>query len=161
MVEIKPIAAHQREEARQVLLSVCLELWPDLFKEAKDIYQLDTLDDIMDPNGYYFERGGTFLVTVENGEVIGTGAVRSLEQDVCELRRMWLKPQHHGRGLGKRMAEELLAFSRSAGYRKVRLETYDASRQGAALRLYESLGFDYIPRYNDGICTVFMEKHLD
>lgn len=161
MVEIRPIKPHQTGEAKRVMLSVCLEMWPDLFREEQDVFALDPLEDIADPFGYYFEQGGTFLVTMIDGKIIGIGALRSLKDGVCELRRMWLLPQYQGRGLGRGMAEELLSFARGAGYRKVRLETYDEARQVPAIRLYESLGFDYIPRYNDGLCTVFMEKRLD
>ena len=67
-----------------------------------------TLDDMEDIQKNYFENGGVFLVTTENDQIIGTGAIRKLDDDMCELKRLWLLTEYHGRGLGYRMMQELL-----------------------------------------------------
>jgi putative acetyltransferase len=71
---------------------------------------------------------------------------------------MWFLPAYRGKGYGARMAELLLEFARSAGYTRVKLDTSPVL--AAANKLYQRLGFHPIERYNDGPCTIFMEKRL-
>lgn len=106
--------------------------------------QLKDMDNIEQS---YFENGGIFLVMLNNGEMIGTGAIRKLEERVCELKRLWLLIEYHGKGLGYRMIMELLRIAREMGYQKVRLET-DPVYQKHAIDFYIRLGFYPIPHYD-------------
>lgn len=106
----------------------------------------------------YREPHGTFLVLLDSERVVGTGAIRRLDEQTCELKRMWFLPAYRGKGYGARMSQALLGFARSAGYQRVRLDT--APVLAAANRLYQRLGFYPIDRYNDGPGTIFMEKCL-
>jgi putative acetyltransferase len=163
-VEIKPIQPDQAEEAKLIVVQGCQEIWhlpgsPDeVLRQWNEIGVLSDMDDVQLS---YFNSGGTFLVLTDAGRVVGTGAMRRLSDEICELKRMWFLKEYRGRGLGMRMAQMLLTFAREAGYKKVRLDTGDATKQPEALRLYERLGFYVIERYNDGPCTIFMEKSLD
>ena len=103
-----------------------------------------TLDDMEDIQKNYFENGGAFLVTTENDQIIGTGAIRKLDDDMCELKRLWLLTEYHGRGLGYRMMQELLTIARERGYKRMRLET-DAVAQRRAVEFYKRIGFYEIP----------------
>jgi putative acetyltransferase len=118
------------------------------------------MSDIDDVESHYFDNGGTFLVVTDEERVVGSGAIRRLDNDICELKRMWLLKEYRGRGLGMKMAQMLLDFARSAGYKKVRLDLLNPQKQTQALKLYQQLGFYVIARYNDTSCTVFMEKVL-
>jgi len=80
-------------------------------------------------------------------EIIGTGTIRKLKSNICELKRLWLLPQYHGKGLGYRMMQELLSFARERGYERVRLET-DPVYQKRAVEFYKRLGFNEIPISN-------------
>ncbi len=118
------------------------------------------MSDIDDVESHYFNNEATFLVVTDEERVIGSGAIRRLDNDICELKRMWLLKEYRGRGLGREMAQNLLDFARRAGYKKVRLDLLNPQKQTQALKLYERLGFYAIERYNDTPCTVFMEKVL-
>lgn len=107
---------------------------------------------------HYSGATGCFLVLVDDEKVVGTGALRRLDAGTCELKRMWFLKEYRGHGYGKQMAHRLLECARQMGYTKVRLDT--APQMAQAVRLYESLGFYYIDRYNDGPATLFMEKVL-
>ena len=107
----------------------------------------------------YVENGGTFLVLCENGRIIGTGALRWLEDGVGEIKRVWLLPEYQGQGLGYRMMMALLAAARERGYHTVRLETSPAY-QARAVAFYKQLGFYEIPRYGDDPDDVGMELKL-
>ncbi len=157
VIEIKPIQSHQIEDVKQVIFTVCYEFWQ---VSEQEIRRYDTMSDIDDVRSHYLDNNGTFLVIIDDGKVVGCGAIRSLSHDICELKRMWLLKEYRGRGLGIRLAQMLLDFAKNTGYKKVRLDTLDAQKQTPALKLYNRLGFYAIERYNDSFCTVFMEKML-
>jgi len=162
MIEIRPIKPHEIPAAKRVIFKVAYEV----FKEASTLEEsiakysaqgkLSEMDDIQ---SNYFDNGGTFLVTVNDGQIIGTGAIRYLEEGVCELKRMWLSTDHHGRGLGYKMMQELFSRARQLGYRKMRLET-DPIIQFRAVSFYRQLGFYEIPRFGDDPDDMGMEINL-
>jgi len=157
MIEIKPIELDQVEEVQQVIVAVCHEIW-QLPEEV--IRRYDAMSDLDNLRSHYFDNNGTFLVLIDEGRVVGSGAIRRLNNDICEVKRMWFLKAYRGRGLGTKMAQMLLDFARKKGYKKVRLDTTDEQKQAQAIQLYQRLGFYFIERYNDSSCTRFMEKIL-
>jgi len=157
MIEIKPIELDQVEEVQQVIVAVCHEIW-QLPEEV--IRRYDAMSDLDNLRSHYFDNNGTFLVLIDEGRVVGSGAIRRLNNDICEVKRMWFLKAYRGRGLGTKMAQMLLDFARKKGYKKVRLDTADEQKQAQAIQLYQRLGFYFIERYNDSSCTRFMEKIL-
>lgn len=145
---IRPLQPRDVEAAKAVIVAGCREFFGT---EPADFDDMDALSQYSPPKG-------VFLVLTCRDSVVGTGAIRGIAEDTCELKRMWFLPEHRGKGFGMRMAEMLLNFAFSAGYRRVRLDT--DPRQVAAQRLYQNLGFQRIERYNDGPCSIFMEKVL-
>jgi len=166
MIEIKPIELDQVEEVQQVIVAVCHEIW-QLSEEVirrydamSDLDNLRCLRRFAKRPSHYFDNNGTFLVLIDEGRVVGSGAIRRLNNDICEVKRMWFLKAYRGRGLGTKMAQMLLDFARKKGYKKVRLDTADEQKQAQAIQLYQRLGFYFIERYNDSSCTRFMEKIL-
>ena len=114
--------------------------------------------DVDDFQNQYSPPTGLFLVATDGGEIVGTGAIRRIDEATAELRRMWLLKAYHGLGIGYRLAQELFAFARAAGYRRVRLST--SAVQQRAIRFYEQLGFYPIAPYRDTDDEVFLELVL-
>lgn len=162
MIEIRPIQPHEVAEAKLVVFAVAFELFggADTLEESIAKFSAQgKLSEMNDVQKNYFDNGGTFLVTVDDGRIIGTGAIRRLEEGVCELKRMWLLTEYHGQGLGYRMMQELFKSARERGYKVMRLET-DRAVQTRAVNFYRKLGFYEIPRFGDDPDDMGMEMTL-
>src|SRR5688572_1705737 len=150
MIKIRTIQPDEVPVAKQLIYRVAHKLFKDTralkasiaFYESRG--QFHDMDDIQQS---YLENDGIFLVLTDNDQIIGTGAIRRIDDETCELKRLWLLFEYHGKGLGYRMIQELFAFAREKGYQRVRLET-DPNYQSRALNLYKRLGFYEIPRYS-------------
>ena len=146
---IQRLRDNQIDAAKVVITEVCLEFFG---------HPPEAFDDMDQVTSQYREPHGIFLVLMDSERVVGTGAIRDLGGQTCELKRMWFLPANRGKGYGAKMVEALFEFARGAGYQRVRLDS--DPRLTAARRLYERLGFRPIERYNDGPGVVFMEREL-
>jgi putative acetyltransferase len=89
-------------------------------------------------------RGVLLLAEIE-GAPAGCAAVRPLDDVICELARVYVRPDYRGTGMGRRLTESALQAAREMGYKSIRLDTLPQMQ--AAQRLYEGLGFRDIPAY--------------
>ena len=96
------------------------------------------------PGDYAPPRGGAWLARVD-GKVAGCIALRPLEEGLCEMKRLWVRPDFRGLGLGRRLAETSIRAARDAGYGAMCLDTL--GQMSEAHTLYDSLGFVEIPAY--------------
>jgi ribosomal protein S18 acetylase RimI-like enzyme len=113
--------------------------------------------------GKYARPRGRLLLAREQGEAIGCVALRDIGDGVCEMKRLYVAPGCHGKGVGQSLALALIAEAKSAGYRKMRLDT--GPGQLEAQTLYRKLGFRVIGPYYavpEELKTwlVFMELNL-
>lgn len=108
--------------------------------------------DLGDIEQSYFERGGVFFVLEDrDGSVIGAYGLYPLEDNACELRKIYLHKSHRGKGLGKFLLDSALAQARELGFKRVTLETASVLKE--AIALYESYGFvEYKPDHMSRRC---------
>ena len=162
MIEIRPIKQQEWMQAKRVVYRVAYMIFrgsrplEDFIAYHESIHELKDMDDIQKN---YFENGGTFLGMFNDGEMICTGALRRLDDETCELKRLWLLTEYHGQSFGYRMLQELLSIARRMGYKRIRLET-DPVAQSQALNFYRQVGFYEIPGYSDRADEVAMEMVL-
>jgi len=162
MINIRPIEPPEVPIARELIYRVAHQVFHDTRPLEESIAYYDsrgTLSDMEDVQTSYFENNGIFLVITDDEQIIGTGAIRQIDAEICELKRVWLLFEYHGKGLGYRMIQELFTFAREKGYQRIRLET-DRNEQKRAFELYRRLGFYEIPRYSDHQDEVAMEMIL-
>lgn len=116
--------------------------------------------DVADWQAEYDGAAGVMLIVVDPaGEVVGTAAVRRLAPAVTELKRMWLRPDHRGRGIAARLMDRVLDEARSLGGCVLRLDS--EARLAAAVRLYRRYGFQEIADYNGNPrANVWMERRI-
>jgi putative acetyltransferase len=164
VVKIIPIQAHQIHAAKRVMAEVCNEIWkirPTVdeleaaFNETGEFVDLNNLQAI------YFADRGTFMVITDDQRVVGTGGIRRLEDEICELKKMWILRDYRAQGWGLKIAEQLIQFAREQGYKRVRLELYDPPKQQRAIAFYRGLGFYEIAAYRESPAKLCMEKQLN
>lgn len=162
MIKIRRIEPHEVFLAKALIYRVAQRVFhdPRPLEESVAFYESKgTLNDMDDIQQTYFENDGIFLVMTDDEHIIGTGAIRKLDNEICELKRLWLLFEYHGKGLGYRMIQELFAFAREKGYQRIRLET-DRDSQSRAFDLYKRLGFYEIPPYTEHEDEVALEMSL-
>lgn len=96
------------------------------------------------PDKYAPPTGRLLLATVD-GAPAGCVALREIDADACEMKRMFVYPEYHGRGVGRALGEAVIDAARTAGYRVMRLDT--SIRQAEAQALYRRLGFQNTAPY--------------
>ena len=150
MIEIRRIEPHEWLVAKQLVYRVihaAFSIPRSLEQFVAESESQNAFTDLDDIQMNYFDRHGVFLVTMAGSQIIGTGAIRQLEEKVCELKRLFLLFEFQGQGLGYRMVIELLRTAREMSYEKMRLETAPVHLKRATA-LYRRLGFYEIPKYD-------------
>jgi GNAT superfamily N-acetyltransferase len=131
----------------ELTAAVSRELITSLNAELSDLYP--------EPGANHFQLApeelapgrGTFLVVYRDGRAEGCGALRLLDAQTAELKRMYVSPAVRGKGLGRRLVAALESEARLLGVRRIVLET--GVRQTAALALYRATGFHPIPLFGE------------
>jgi len=95
--------------------------------------------------GDYSAPGGVLLVARDDGDAAGCVALRRLDADSGEMKRMYVRDAYRGSGLGRRLALAVIAEARSRGYRRLLLDTLP--KLTTAIALYRDLGFREVPPY--------------
>lgn len=95
--------------------------------------------------GSYAPPSGRLLLARAEGRVCGCVALQPISADVCEMKRLYVRPGCRGSGLGRLLAARLLDEARTIGYRTICLDTLPSMTRAAAM--YEALGFEEIPPY--------------
>lgn len=110
--------------------------------------------------GAYVPPLGRLLIAFDMSHPIGCVALRQIDQETAELKRLYVRPEGRGRGAGRQLASSAVEFARRAGYGRIRLDTLPSMNEAAAL--YTSMGFVEISayRHNPIAGTRFMELVL-
>ncbi|MCI0409438.1 MAG: GNAT family N-acetyltransferase [Acidobacteria bacterium] len=109
--------------------------------------------------GDYAPPSGRLLLAWMNGQPVGCVALRRIEEGVCEMKRLYLKPSMRRGGAGRLITLTLIQEARTLGYRRLRLDTLPVMK--AAIALYRSLGFQSIPPYRHNPIEGVLYLELD
>lgn len=111
--------------------------------------------------GGYAPPAGRLLLAAYEGQLAGCIALHKLEPGVCEMKRLYLRPQFRGKGLGRILVERIIAEARQAGYSRMRLDTVEPVMKDA-VAMYRRFGFREIAPYctNPMAGALYMELEL-
>jgi putative acetyltransferase len=111
--------------------------------------------------GDYAPPDGRLLLAYQNEQLAGCIALRKLEPNVCEMKRLFLRPSFRGKGVGRVLVDSIIEQARTVGYARMRLDTLPG-RMDRALALYRSIGFVEIEPYCENPVggATFMEFDL-
>lgn len=121
-------------------------------RHVQDIHLIDAYfdarafqEELASLPGDYAPPEGALLLAHYEGAAAGCVALRRIDAAACEMKRMFVYPRFHGKGVGRALGEAIIREAKSRGYSAMRLDT--SVRQMEAQRLYESLGFRRIDPY--------------
>ena len=111
--------------------------------------------------GDYAPPDGRLLLAEYEGKVAGCVALHGLGDNICEMKRLYLRPEFRGKRLGRALAECVIAEARPIGYHRMRLDTVEPL-MGDAVAMYRKMGFKEIPPYrpNPIAGAIYMELEL-
>lgn len=145
--------------------SVSIETARRLFEEYQQALGVDLsfqgfATELETLPGEYSPPRGRLLLAQNDGVVVGCVAMRPLTSETCEMKRLYVRPQSRAAGVGRQLAERVIAEARAIGYRRMYLDTLPT--MAGAQRLYESLGFKDVPayRHNPIVGTRFLGLDL-
>ena len=141
------------EEAKALITEYLAELGRDLSFQSVE-------EELADPAVKYTAPQGELVMAEEDGRVLGMVAYHRLDDDTCEMKRLFLRPEGRGRHIGEMLVREIVRKAENAGYRYMVLDTVEPLR--AAVGLYKKLGFKECEAYyrNPMEDVIYMRKTL-
>lgn len=155
------VPAYDRADEVRLLFREYIQMLVDndpSFSEYLEIQQYDKeLDDF--ESKYGMPDGRLYLLYLE-GKAAGCIALRKIDDDNCELKRLYIKPVFRGKKLGKLLVERLICDAKEIGYKYMLLDTLPFLQ--TAIKMYKNLGFYEIEKYNNSPMdtTIYMKYDL-
>ena len=150
MIEITNAVTHEQLDQVRSLMRAFVD-WHRQLHQA-DLQLIDQYfdasafeEELASLPGKYALPQGRLLLALYDDQPAGCAALRGIDTQVCEMKRMFVYTQYHHKGVGRALAEALIHDARVTGYVWMRLDT--SWRQVEAQRLYQSLGFQQIDPY--------------
>ena len=147
-------SASQIAQARELFLEYAQSLGFSLCFQNFD-------QELADLPGDYAPPAGRLLLAEVEGQLAGCVALHKLDPAICEMKRLYLRPQFRGKGLGRLLAEKIIAEARRIGYEHMRLDTVGPVMKDA-VAMYRRFGFKDIAPYrpNPNAGVLYLELQL-
>lgn len=138
----------------------------ELFREYETWIQTDLCfqsfeQELATLPGKYAPPQGRLLLAFEDEQLAGCVALRKISEGVCEMKRLFVRPDFHGKGIGRGLIDQVVKEAREIGYQRMRLDTLPP-RMNKAIALYRGIGFKEIEPYYDNPVpgVLFMELQI-
>lgn len=158
-IEIRPILEKDNESIAQIIKSTLEEF--DAAIEGTAYTDKETMAMFE----AYKDKDSVYFVALSNNEIVagcGINRLKNVENQICELQKMYMSPKARGLKIGKQLILKCLDFAKNAGYKQCYLETFP--NMDAAIKLYQKNGFQFIDKSlgntNHYSCNVWMLKKI-
>jgi putative acetyltransferase len=138
---VQGVSPDQIAQARQLFLEYADSLGFSLCFQGFD-------EEVKNLPGAYAPPSGRLLLASCESKTAGCIALRALESGICEMKRLYVRPDFRGSGIGRLLVDGLITEARSIGYQRMRLDTIASTMQGA-IALYRRRGFREIAPYRN------------
>lgn len=158
-IEIIP-AYHKKEEIR-TLFGEYTEQLAEGDAEFRDYLKIQHYEDELEhPEKKYGFPGGRLYMALCDGNVAGCVALRKLDEQRCEMKRLYVRENYRGNGIGNLLTDKLIREAKKIGYRHLLLDTFPFLER--AIGMYQARGFREIEKYNDSpmASTIYMMLDL-
>ena len=158
-IEIIP-AYHKKDEIRTLFREYTEQL-AEGDAEFRDYLKIQHYDDELEhPEQKYGFPGGRLYMALCDGNVAGCVALRKLDEQRCEMKRLYVREDYRGNGIGNLLTDKLIQEARKIGYRHLLLDTFPFLER--AIGMYQARGFREIEKYNDSpmASTIYMMLDL-
>ena len=147
-------SAFQIAQARELFLEYAKSLGFSLCFQNFD-------KELVSLPGDYAPPQGRLLLATSEDQLAGCVALHPLERQICEMKRLYLRPPFRGKGLGRALADQIIAEARQIGYQRIRLDTVEPVMKDA-VAMYRKIGFQEIAPYrtNPVAGALYMELQL-
>ena len=144
----------QTAQARELFLEYAQSLGFSLCFQSFD-------QELAELPGSYAPPEGRLLLAEYDGQLAGCVALHKLAPGICEMKRLYVRPQFRGKRLGRILIDRVIAEARQIGYQRMRLDTVEPVMKDA-VAMYRKIGFREIPPYcNNPIAgALYMELPL-
>ena len=148
------VTAEQIAQVRELFLEYACSLSFNLCFQSFD-------QELAGLPGDYAPPQGRLLLLTSEGQTVGCVALHKLTADACEMKRLYVRPQFRGTGLGKALTERIIGDAREIGYKRLRLDTVEPVMR-TAVAMYRELGFYEIAPYRENPIegALYMELEL-
>jgi GNAT superfamily N-acetyltransferase len=142
-----------------------IEIVRELFREYADSIGGDVCfqgfeKELAGLPGEYAPPGGRLYLAYVMDAAAGCVCLRKIEEEICEMKRLYVRPLYRGKGVGRKLVLELVKDGRRLGYSKMRLDTLPSMKR--AQELYRAMGFKPIDAYRENPVggALFLELNL-
>lgn len=116
-------------------------------------------EELKHPEGKYRLPYGRLYIALDGDRAVGCAALRRIDEESCEIKRLYVRSEYRKNGLGRRLAEKIVADAKSIGYKRMLLDTLPFLKN--AIALYKSMGFYEIESYNNSPMKGLIYMRLD
>jgi len=150
----QPESPHQLAQARELFLEYAQSLGFSLCFQNFE-------EELAGLPGDYAPPAGRLLLAECESQLVGCVALHKLDDTICEMKRLYLRPRFRGKGLGRVLADHIIAEARKIGYERMRLDTVEPVMKDA-VAMYRKIGFKEIDPYckNPIAGALYMELEL-
>lgn len=150
LTEMSPTPKAAALRIEQASTPVQIESTRALFREYQAFLGVDLCFQSFDAElaglpGDYAPPSGRLLLAYWEGNLSGCVGLRRLEDGVCEMKRLFVRPAFHGKAIGWELAQAIVREAQAAGYQRMRLDTLPSMQKAQAM--YGTLGFRDIAPY--------------